>query len=105
MYAGLCMTDIHYEIGLILNWILNYDCCMSWESPGTIVTHTNVQNHLLPTFTRGSPRSLLFRNFSCRLLSVSFPSGSSAGAAGEDLPKTIGDIKLFQILTAAYTGI
>ena len=46
--------------------------------------------HFLLTRTLASPRSLRFFNFSCLLLSVSFPSPSSVGAAAEDLPKIIG---------------
>ena len=58
--------------------------------------------------TRGSPRSLRLRSFSCRLLVVSFAPGSS-DAASEDVaaerPRTMGEMTPLQSLNTAYRGI
>lgn len=55
--------------------------------------------------TRPSPRSCLFRSFSCRLL----PEGSFSVTPSVDVvsfvPKIMGDITVIQSLKIAYNGI
>ena len=59
--------------------------------------------------TRGSPRSLRLRSFSCRLLTVSFasvPASASASAPAPPRPKpSKGDTTELHSLNTAYSGI
>lgn len=85
-------------------------CCTTWiftrALPGD--TYQCGMYHFLfgRARTRGSPRSLRFRNLSCRLLVVSLSDGlSAAGVGALERPKTIGDITEVHSLNTAYIGI
>ena len=58
--------------------------------------------------TRGSPRSLRLRSFSCRLLRISFPASASPSADAEEppeRPRKYGEMTPLQSLKTAYKGI
>ena len=58
--------------------------------------------------TRGSPRSLRLRSFSCRLLRISFPASASPSADAEEppeRPRKYGEMTPLQSLKTAYSGI
>jgi hypothetical protein len=66
----------------------------------------NAEDYFRTERTRGSPRSDLFRNFSCLLLTASFSLPPSLAAElALDRPSTIGPMKLVHSLYPAYKGI